>query len=74
MGDSCGAGTEYTKVVWLGGSYAPPTIAHFGIAKTVGAWLSTQLNGAKGAVCIIPTSKNTPSLLSLKHVLLEMFV
>lgn len=57
-GGGSGSGPTYANVVWLGGSYAPPTIAHFEIAKAVGAWLSIQ--GGRGAVCIIPISKNYP--------------
>ena len=57
-GGGGGSGTKYTNVVWLGGSYAPPTIAHFGIAKAVGALISDR--GGRGAVCIVPISKKYP--------------
>jgi nicotinic acid mononucleotide adenylyltransferase len=57
-GGGGGSGTKYTNVVWLGGSYAPPTIAHFGIAKAVGVLISDR--GGRGAVCIVPISKKYP--------------
>ena len=47
----------YENVAWFGGSFSPPTIMHYEIAKKIGKYLATKHETAR--VCIIPTSSGT---------------
>jgi nicotinic acid mononucleotide adenylyltransferase len=46
--------SPFTHIAWMGGSYSPPTKAHFNVAMTVGKFLSSS--GGNIAVLIVPVA------------------
>ncbi len=54
---------SYSHIAWMGGSYSPPTTAHFKVAMEMGKFLSGRTS-EKIAILIVPVSQayNKPSV------------